>query len=95
MQIGVDVDVSRTEVLLHHDLVLLGVAAAHHQVVLRGDEPVELLEPVRLSSHLQAALVRLDVLEGGGRSLGRRRRSEERSVDQLRINTYRDEDIEI
>lgn len=53
------VDVPGSEILLHHDLVLLGISTADDQVVLRRDEPVELFEPVRLARHLQAALVRL------------------------------------
>ena len=55
------VDVPGPEVLLHHHLVLLCVPAAEDQVVLRRDEPVELLEPVHPARHLEAALVRLFV----------------------------------
>lgn len=59
VQIGVHVDVPRPEVFLDHHLILLRVPAAEHQVVLRRDEPVELLEPVRLPGNLQAALMLL------------------------------------
>lgn len=61
MKVGVHVDVPGPEVLLHHHLVLLCVPAAEDQVVLRRDEPVELLEPVHPARHLEAALVRLFV----------------------------------
>ena len=53
------VDVPGTEVLFDHHLVLLRISAAHDEVVLGRDEPVELLEPVRLARHLEAPLVRL------------------------------------
>lgn len=59
VKVGVHVDVAWPEVLLDDDLVLLGVSAAEDQVVLRRDEPVELLEPVHAARHLEAALVRL------------------------------------
>lgn len=59
VEVGVHVDVSGPEVLLDDDLVLLGVSAAEDEVVLRRDEPVELLEPVHPARHLEAALVRL------------------------------------
>lgn len=56
------VDVAWPEVLLDHDLVLLGVPPAENQVVLRRDEPVELFEPIDPPRHLEAALVRLLLL---------------------------------
>ena len=37
---------------LHQQLVLVAVAAADDQQVLGGDEPLELLEPVRLPQDL-------------------------------------------
>lgn len=64
VKVGVHVDVAGPQVFLHHNLVLLRVSAAEDQVVLRGDKPVELLEPVHLACNLEAALVRL-LLWGG------------------------------
>ena len=45
MEVSVDVEVPGAHVLLHDELVLLHVAPGDHQVVLRADEPEELLEP--------------------------------------------------
>lgn len=45
VEVGVDIDVTGPQVALHDEFVLLPVAPADHQVVLRRDEPQKLLKP--------------------------------------------------
>eukprot|EP00754_Rhynchopus_humris_P038643 Rhum_TRINITY_DN21258_c0_g1::Rhum_TRINITY_DN21258_c0_g1_i1::g.173594::m.173594 len=56
VHVSVHVDVALLQVTLHENLVLLRVASRHDQVVLRGDEPVELLEPQHLPHVLEVLL---------------------------------------
>ena len=52
MQLAVHEQVILSHVLLHDKFVLVGILASNDQVVLTGDEPVELLEPEGLATEL-------------------------------------------
>jgi hypothetical protein len=54
--IRVHVDVTGVKMALDDQFVLLRVTSTDHQVVLRADEPEELLEPYRLAmlDHIRA-----------------------------------------
>ena len=65
MNLSVDVHVLRAHVPLDDHLILLRVLAANHQVVLAGDEPVELLKPHDLAPQLCARLLHLGQLLNG------------------------------
>merc|ERR1719431_358053 len=65
MNISVNVNITRFQVALYNELILLGVGARNDQVVFRRDEPIEFLEPERFArlGHLLHNFEILETLE--------------------------------